>query len=588
MRQTNRVLILSVALLFAVATVGCGDLMRRKKRGSRGRAVAAVTAGKVAGTSFVTNVVKGEVSVVDNVRGQVTRTIQVGSTPTAVAFTPNGQEAWVTRFAASDVAIVNTASGTLTGSVSTKTGGGLFGFLNWGIGANSVAFSPDGKFAYVANFITANVTIIDTATKLVVDTIRILPNGFLSSDIAITPDGKTAVVTNLLSGNVSVLDLVNRKVAQNVTVATGPMSVTISPDGRYAYVACAIAGSVARIDLATKAVLAIVESGVGTADVAVSADSIWTYATNFISGDITVIDNRTNLVAHKVLVGSNLQSILSMVGLGGVAQSQGTQNLFSQFLKYLGSSGGGLSTVFSNVGVNPSNQNGGGSQTILQVLLGAFLQFLGVQNTTTQQILGGTLQGVLSMGIGLHGISMVPGSNMAVVTNFLSGNVSVVDTTTRQVTATQASAKLGANAVAITLGSVAPGATPAPTPTVTPTPTPAPTQPTNPTPTPSQVTMSAPNFPATVALNDSFTISWDVAGANQVTHANIHLDDAAHSAAEWETGIGKWFGDVKSGSSGSYANDFVAPAQATTFYFVVHVQADGQDYYSPQYSFEAK
>jgi len=557
-------------VLLLVVLVGCGDIAKHRHESSRGRAVSAVTSGQVSGTSFVTNVVKGTVTTVDNI-SQQTQTISTGSTPTSVAFAPNGQEAWVSRFAASDVGIISTANGSVVGLVSTRSGGGFFGFLNWGIGPNAVAFSPDGKYAYVVNFVTANVTIIDTAFKLVVDTIRVLPNGLLSSDIAITPDGKIAVVSNLLSSNVSILDIGTKKVIQNITVPSGPIAVAISSDGLYGYVACSMDGRVAKIDLASKTVVATVESGVGTADLVVSSDGIWTYATNFISGDVTVIDNRTNTVATKVLVGSNLQSVLSLVG---VNQSQGTQVLFSQFLKYLGSSGGGLSTVFSALNVNPSNQQGGGSQTILQVLLGAFLQYLGVQNQTTQQIMSGSLQGIITMGIGCHGIAVVPGSTVVVVSNFLTGNVSQVDTATRTALSTKASAGFGANSVAVTRATLASNvsvAVQAPNPAVQ-----------------ASVTISAAAFPVTVSLNDPLAISWSVAGANSVTHTNVHLDTVSHTQSDWETGIGKFFGSVETGSSGTYKNDFVAPGQATMFYFVVHVQADGQDYYSAEHKIDVK
>ncbi len=555
-------------LLLIITLVGCGDLAKNRREKSRGRAVSAITAGRVSGTSFVTNVVKGTVTTVDNV-SQRTQTINTGSTPTSVTFAPNGQEAWVSRFAASDVGIISTASGAVIGSISTRSGGGFFGFLNWGIGPNAVAFSSSGNYAHVVNFVTANVTIIDTASKLVVDTIRILPNGLLSSDIAITPDGKVAIVSNLLSSNVSVLDIANKKVVQNITVPSGPIAVAISSDGLYGYVACSMDGRVAKIDLISRTVVATVESGVGTADLAVSSDNIWTYTTNFISGDVTVIDNRTNTVATKVLVGSNLQSVLALVG---VNQSQGTQVLFSQFLKYLGSSGGGLSTVFTAININPSNQQGGGSQTILQVLLGAFLQYLGVQNQTTQQIMSGSLQGIITMGIGCHGIAVVPGSSVVIVSNFLTGNVSQVDTVSRSTVLTKASAGLGANSVAITQATVStvPGVV-VQTPVV-----------------PANVIISAAAFPVMVGLNDPLAVSWNVAGANNVTHANVHLDIAPHTQVEWETGVGRFFGSVETGTSGAYKNDFVAPGQATTFYFVVHVQADGQDYYSAEYKVEVK
>jgi len=156
----------------------------------------------------------------------------------------------------------------------------------------------------------------------------------------------------------------------------------------------------------------------------------------------------------------------------------------------------------------------------------------------------------------------------------LTGNVSQVDTTTRTALSTKASAGFGANSVAVTRATIASGA-------------PAVIQAPNTT-VQTNATISAAVFPVAVSLNAPLAISWDVAGANTVTHANVHLDTVSHAQSDWETGTGKFFGSVETGSSGAYKNDFVAPGQATIFYFVVHVQADGQDYYSAEYKIEVK
>ncbi len=54
-----------------------------------------------------------------------------------------------------------------------------------GIAPNGVAITPDGKFAYVGNEYSSTVSVIDTATNAVVDTVNgvaVAPSG-----IAITP-----------------------------------------------------------------------------------------------------------------------------------------------------------------------------------------------------------------------------------------------------------------------------------------------------------------------------------------------------------------------------------------------------------------
>ena len=69
------------------------------------------------------------------------------------------------------------------------------------LGTNPVEAQP---FAYVANSASNNVSVIDTATNMVVG--PPIPVGTDPIGVAITPDGTRAYVTNNGSNNVSVID----------------------------------------------------------------------------------------------------------------------------------------------------------------------------------------------------------------------------------------------------------------------------------------------------------------------------------------------------------------------------------------------
>ncbi|MBI4575494.1 MAG: hypothetical protein HY722_04435, partial [Planctomycetes bacterium] len=114
------------------------------------------------------------------------------------------------------------------------------------------------------------------------------------------------------------------------------------------------------------------------------------------------------------------------------------------------------------------------------------------------------------------------------------------------------------------------------TPTPTPTPTPAPGGPTV------GAIVGVTAAPTQVNPGDTFKIEWSVAGVQNVTHTNVHLDIVTHTSVEWQTGIGRFFGPVRTGTNGNYDNSFVAPPSAGTFYYVVHVQADGKDTYTSE------
>ena len=56
-----------------------------------------------------------------------------------------------------------------------------------------MAITPDGAFAYVANFNSHDVSVIDTSTNT--EVLPRIPVGTSPADVAITPDGAFASVT---------------------------------------------------------------------------------------------------------------------------------------------------------------------------------------------------------------------------------------------------------------------------------------------------------------------------------------------------------------------------------------------------------
>src|SRR5260370_34424908 len=105
-----------------------------------------------------------------------------------------------------------------------------------------VAIKAIGKFAYVTNpgeicdFCGAvqsySVSVIDTTTHSVVATI---PVGQYPAGVAITPNGAFAYVANFNSNSVSVIDTATNTVTATVTVGTGPWGIAITPNRAFAY-----------------------------------------------------------------------------------------------------------------------------------------------------------------------------------------------------------------------------------------------------------------------------------------------------------------------------------------------------------------
>ena len=141
------------------------------------------------------------VVIINTASNTVVNTITAGfNSPAGVAFSPSGTFAYVTNYNSNNVVIINTASNTVVNSITS-------GFYN----PIAVAVSPSGSYAYVTNYnsnaITKynryNVTIINTATNTVTGAIKygiLTPHG-----VAFSPSGKYAYVANNGGNNVVII-----------------------------------------------------------------------------------------------------------------------------------------------------------------------------------------------------------------------------------------------------------------------------------------------------------------------------------------------------------------------------------------------
>jgi YVTN family beta-propeller protein len=229
--------------------------------------------------------------------------LAVGSTP-AEAQT----KAYVAHTAANLVTVIDTATDTVTGTVSV------------GAGPTKVAVARDGTRAYVINRDSADVSVIDTTADSVVATI---PVGGTPAGLAVTSDGGSLYVTTAL-GTVQVIDTAARTVVATIPVGSSGGDIAITPDGSRAYVA---SGLVYVIDTATNSVVRSFAAetapvpGVGShaTSVVTSPDGSRAYVAVFslgngpfgftASGSIVLVDTASESVSGEFVVGSVLGSL---------------------------------------------------------------------------------------------------------------------------------------------------------------------------------------------------------------------------------------------------------------------------------------
>ena len=163
---------------------------------------------------------------------------QSGQTPSAVAVSPDGGEAWITTGSA-DIVEINTGSGAITRTVDTDST------------VQGLALSPDGDTLYTAEtgeYIEA----ITTATGVATTFANVTGEQFNAA--AVTPNGNDLVVTGYPSGDITqgktfVFATADGSLVSQVKVGSWPWAVAVSPTGTKAYVANSDSGTTSIVTL---------------------------------------------------------------------------------------------------------------------------------------------------------------------------------------------------------------------------------------------------------------------------------------------------------------------------------------------------
>ncbi len=236
--------------------------------------------------AFVTNNGSANVTSVDIASNIANATIIVGSGPRGVAFTPDGRFAYVVNSTDATVSVINTLTN-MTVGLPITVGNVPFG----------VAITPNGQFAYVTNSGASTISVISVSTNMVVDTIPLTtpnPHG-----IAITPDGSLAYVAggNATTPGVFIINLTTNVEDTFIPFPAGsdPSAVAITPNGQFAYVTDSLHNNVTPIPIPGVTLGSTITVGTEPEGIAITADGQFAYVTNFLSNNVTQINLATNL-----------------------------------------------------------------------------------------------------------------------------------------------------------------------------------------------------------------------------------------------------------------------------------------------------
>jgi DNA-binding beta-propeller fold protein YncE len=237
-------------------------------------------------------------------------TLELGKQPSGMAINKAGTLALVAN-RADDTVSVLTISGKevkVVDTVSVSAGGATKEQVS------AVAITPDGKRALVSKFAAHKVALLDIDGTKVTYSKYDMPTGLWPYNVAITPNGKLAIAGNnggsgSADGQIDTAAIIDMeakppRVIDQVVVGDGPEGLAISPTGAYA-VEVILNGSnaahdkffyhphsyVSLLKIDGKRVRKVSQTDVGglAEGVAFSPDGKYLYVGNFLDSDMTIL-----------------------------------------------------------------------------------------------------------------------------------------------------------------------------------------------------------------------------------------------------------------------------------------------------------
>ena len=429
--------------------------------------------------TYVANQQSNTVSVIDRANPNATpTTISVVASPRAIALSPDGTRAYVAGNGG--VSVINTATNQVIATVTTSPGDSYgiavgpnvngqhqlyvtnsanntvrminantatntytaAGSVTVGTNPRGIAVSPDGKRAYVANWGSNNVTVLDTSTatpSLVGYPIAVGANPV---GIVVSPDGSRVYVSNYNSASVSVLNpTAATPLVATVSVNPQPYGLAITPDGSIVYAANAF-DTVSMIDTKTNTVYSTL-----TIDDASPEQQLHSVATSPDGRQVYVSDMADRTVRVATIIRRNTEPTAGTPTVT-VNTATGVATGTVKFTDYDGDSLSYIVLQPTNGSVSYNESTGAYTYTPTkaareQAFQAPITDTFAVRATDSLgsstivsvkvEVAPSLPAGVPATLVGSHPIDMAVAGNRLFVLNSGDGSVSVIDTGTNQV-----------------------------------------------------------------------------------------------------------------------------------------------------------
>jgi DNA-binding beta-propeller fold protein YncE len=229
----------------------------------------------------------------------ISTTIALPARPGGVAFSPDGRKAYVAVEGEGMIAMLDTATGQVLSATPVDSIG------------RGLAVSPDGRLLYVAG--ATGVSVLHAGTNTVIDTLD-LPPGDGSQAIALGPEGRFLYVADdCVGGAVTLFDIMSRKTLTTLfgEGAARPIAVAAAPDGMLAFFALSLtvdSGVLLVFDPLERRVLEQIALGSSPVGLAVSPDGTRIYVAAE-EGFVAVVDAKTYEITAEMEMGIRLVAL---------------------------------------------------------------------------------------------------------------------------------------------------------------------------------------------------------------------------------------------------------------------------------------
>jgi YVTN family beta-propeller protein len=182
------------------------------------------------------------VAVIDTITRKIVQSISLkGMKPRRISLEPEGGQVWVGLDDSPLVAIINTRTNSLAGTV--KVGDGL----------HNIAFVPGKHLAYVTNSKANSVSVIDTK-KLA--RIRDISVGTAPVPVAYSDASRLIYVASINDTAISVIDPGKHRVVSSIPTEPGVVALRFAPGGRFGFIVNQITSKVSILDASTNKIIA--------------------------------------------------------------------------------------------------------------------------------------------------------------------------------------------------------------------------------------------------------------------------------------------------------------------------------------------